>query len=97
MFPVLKQLERDQSEEPFGDLDSSAKLQLLRTLCDLLLCTKKYEVMKDGIDKSIETNKSLVQAQEAQIIKLLKLTEEEVKEKRKNNRVCEFKEVKTST
>jgi hypothetical protein len=98
MFPILKQLEADHSEEPFGDLDSSSKLHLMRTMCEMLLCGQKYEALKESIDASIEKSVNSIHSHEAQIVKLLKMTQEEVSERRKKSqKVSEFKEVKTST
>jgi hypothetical protein len=98
MFPVLKELERDQSEEPFGDLDSSAKLQLLRTFCDLLLFVKQYKAVRDDLEKSIEASNSLIHEHETEIMMLLGMSEDEVAEKlvQTGQRLFEFKEVKNS-
>jgi hypothetical protein len=100
VFPVLKQLEMDQSEEPFGDLTANDKLQLVRALCEILLRGRKYEELKESVDRKLTANATLIQTHETHIIRLLDMSSDELKEKRKGQphlQIFDLKKVKTST
>lgn len=55
-MPLIKELATNYSEEPFGDLGSMKKLELLRILCENLLLTKTFENFKINLEEDIEQN-----------------------------------------
>lgn len=76
-FPILKELESNYSEEPFGELSTKSKILLLQTLCESLLFTKKFEEYKISLEDNLEKIKAKAKQNEASLAHAMKIDEAE--------------------
>lgn len=73
----MNELEINYSEEPFGDLSTYSKIQLLQTLCDQLLLGEKFEKIKGELELGIEKSKANIQDRESKLAKALKVADKD--------------------
>ncbi|CAF0899779.1 unnamed protein product [Brachionus calyciflorus] len=76
-FSILKELDIDRSERPFGDMSMESKILLLKTFCDNLLFTGRFENHLQKLEQNLEKSKSKLKEHEVTLIDFLNIKDAE--------------------
>ena len=88
-FGVMKKLEINHSNEPFGDLNVGDKLDVLKIFCDQLFLSNTFRQSIKNREEELANLKTLVNDQEEALALKLEITVQELR----NNKDKYFNEI----